>query len=285
MPARVIETAEQLRAARCERAPPGDGVWVGIAGLDLVRDEEGRWLVLEDNVRTPSGIGYWWRRARRGRPHARASAMTARRRDQTCRGRSAARRRAAAARSCSPTGRATPPTGSTAGSPSGWGSRSSTRPTSRCATDRLWHARRAVDVDVPPHRRRPSSTRRSGALLRRSLRAGTLEAGQLLRHRRRRRQARARLRRRHGPLLPRRGAAAARGRDLRPRPCRSARARARHASTSSSSSRAASYGGDRRRGRRARRAERRRRPARERAAPRRATSSRSAGSRSRRTRP
>ena len=35
-------------------------MWVGIAGLDIVRDGDGRWLVLEDNVRTPSGFGYWF---------------------------------------------------------------------------------------------------------------------------------------------------------------------------------------------------------------------------------
>jgi uncharacterized circularly permuted ATP-grasp superfamily protein len=34
-------------------------VWIGIAGLDVVRDSGGEWLVLEDNVRTPSGLGYW----------------------------------------------------------------------------------------------------------------------------------------------------------------------------------------------------------------------------------
>ena len=37
--------------------PPGD-VWIGVAGLDLVRDHDGEWLVLEDNVRTPSGFAY-----------------------------------------------------------------------------------------------------------------------------------------------------------------------------------------------------------------------------------
>jgi uncharacterized circularly permuted ATP-grasp superfamily protein len=37
--------------------PPG-GVWVGIAGLDLVRDIDGRFQVLEDNLRTPSGFAY-----------------------------------------------------------------------------------------------------------------------------------------------------------------------------------------------------------------------------------
>jgi uncharacterized circularly permuted ATP-grasp superfamily protein len=37
--------------------PPG-GVYCHVAGCDLVRDGEGRWRVLEDNVRTPSGISY-----------------------------------------------------------------------------------------------------------------------------------------------------------------------------------------------------------------------------------
>ena len=31
---------------------------IGIAGLDVIRDEDGRFLVLEDNVRTPSGFAY-----------------------------------------------------------------------------------------------------------------------------------------------------------------------------------------------------------------------------------
>jgi uncharacterized circularly permuted ATP-grasp superfamily protein len=37
--------------------PPG-GVWCHVSGCDLVRDADGRWKVLEDNVRTPSGISY-----------------------------------------------------------------------------------------------------------------------------------------------------------------------------------------------------------------------------------
>lgn len=37
--------------------PPG-GVYTHVAGLDLVRDSDGTWRVLEDNVRTPSGISY-----------------------------------------------------------------------------------------------------------------------------------------------------------------------------------------------------------------------------------
>jgi len=38
------------------RAP--GGVYCHVCGCDLVRDGEGRWRVLEDNVRTPSGISY-----------------------------------------------------------------------------------------------------------------------------------------------------------------------------------------------------------------------------------
>ena len=58
LPARVLETADHLEPAM-QGVQPRDGVWVGIAGLDIVRDAHGTWLVLEDNVRTPSGLGYW----------------------------------------------------------------------------------------------------------------------------------------------------------------------------------------------------------------------------------
>lgn len=37
--------------------PPG-GVYTHVAGCDLVRDADGTWKVLEDNVRTPSGSSY-----------------------------------------------------------------------------------------------------------------------------------------------------------------------------------------------------------------------------------
>ncbi len=43
----------QLRGVR----PPGD-VRIHIAGIDLVRDPGGTWRVLEDNLRTPSGVSY-----------------------------------------------------------------------------------------------------------------------------------------------------------------------------------------------------------------------------------
>lgn len=37
---------------------PAGGVRIHVAGVDLVRDRRGRFLVLEDNVRTPSGAAY-----------------------------------------------------------------------------------------------------------------------------------------------------------------------------------------------------------------------------------
>jgi len=37
---------------------PPRGIYIHITGTDLVRDEQGRFLVLEDNMRTPSGVSY-----------------------------------------------------------------------------------------------------------------------------------------------------------------------------------------------------------------------------------
>jgi uncharacterized circularly permuted ATP-grasp superfamily protein len=55
VPARVIETAEHYEPGMrgVELA-----VWVGIAGLDLVREPSGEFLVLEDNLMTPSGFAF-----------------------------------------------------------------------------------------------------------------------------------------------------------------------------------------------------------------------------------
>ncbi len=52
-----------IPAAVVERAaggavPDGRHRCATVAGLDLLREADGRWLVLEDNVRVPSGIGY-----------------------------------------------------------------------------------------------------------------------------------------------------------------------------------------------------------------------------------
>lgn len=44
--------------APCQGISPPYGVWANICGTDLVRDEHGRFLVLEDNLRVPSGVSY-----------------------------------------------------------------------------------------------------------------------------------------------------------------------------------------------------------------------------------
>jgi len=52
----IASRSHFARAAHGIR-PPG-GVYCHVAGCDLVRDADGTWKVLEDNVRTPSGISY-----------------------------------------------------------------------------------------------------------------------------------------------------------------------------------------------------------------------------------
>jgi carboxylate-amine ligase len=57
IPARVVDSAEHHEPQARELPPPA-GVWVALAGLDLVQARDGTFAVLEDNVRTPSGIAY-----------------------------------------------------------------------------------------------------------------------------------------------------------------------------------------------------------------------------------
>jgi uncharacterized circularly permuted ATP-grasp superfamily protein len=56
VPARAIETCDHWEPLVAELPPPS--LRVGVAGLDVVRDPYGHFRVLEDNVRTPSGIAY-----------------------------------------------------------------------------------------------------------------------------------------------------------------------------------------------------------------------------------
>ena len=42
----------------CEGISPAYGVWAHICGTDLVRDKDGEFYVLEDNLRVPSGVSY-----------------------------------------------------------------------------------------------------------------------------------------------------------------------------------------------------------------------------------
>jgi uncharacterized circularly permuted ATP-grasp superfamily protein len=55
VPARVIETCDTRESRLRGVELP---LWIGIAGLDVVREPGGRFLVLEDNLRTPSGMAY-----------------------------------------------------------------------------------------------------------------------------------------------------------------------------------------------------------------------------------
>src|SRR5436190_18272630 len=57
VPAHVIEEADGLEPWMRNVHVP-HGAYAGMAGLDVVRDADGRLLVLEDNLRTPSGIAY-----------------------------------------------------------------------------------------------------------------------------------------------------------------------------------------------------------------------------------
>jgi uncharacterized circularly permuted ATP-grasp superfamily protein len=42
----------------CVGLKPPQGIWCHITGTDLVRDRDGRWYILEDNLRCPSGVSY-----------------------------------------------------------------------------------------------------------------------------------------------------------------------------------------------------------------------------------
>jgi uncharacterized circularly permuted ATP-grasp superfamily protein len=57
VPARSIESAEHYEPRMCGLGQEV-GSWITVAGLDLVRDSDGSFKVLEDNLRTPSGIAY-----------------------------------------------------------------------------------------------------------------------------------------------------------------------------------------------------------------------------------
>lgn len=57
LPPEIIETAVHYRK-QFIGTPVPSGVYVHICGTDLIRDAKGDWFVLEDNLRTPSGVSY-----------------------------------------------------------------------------------------------------------------------------------------------------------------------------------------------------------------------------------
>jgi uncharacterized circularly permuted ATP-grasp superfamily protein len=52
----IVNSPHFCRAMVGHRVPAG--VFVHVSGTDLIQDETGRWLVLEDNLRVPSGVSY-----------------------------------------------------------------------------------------------------------------------------------------------------------------------------------------------------------------------------------
>lgn len=57
IPREVVESSNGFLKSCLGLQPPG-GIWCHITGTDLVRDRDGQWYVLEDNLRIPSGVSY-----------------------------------------------------------------------------------------------------------------------------------------------------------------------------------------------------------------------------------
>jgi uncharacterized circularly permuted ATP-grasp superfamily protein len=57
VPRRLVLSSDHFHREAFGVEPP-NGARINVAGIDLIRDEEGRFRVLEDNVRTPSGVSY-----------------------------------------------------------------------------------------------------------------------------------------------------------------------------------------------------------------------------------
>ncbi|MFW1678022.1 circularly permuted type 2 ATP-grasp protein [Pontibacter sp. JAM-7] len=57
VPEAIIKESANFRP-ECVGITPPHGVWANICGTDLVRDVDGEFYVLEDNLRVPSGVSY-----------------------------------------------------------------------------------------------------------------------------------------------------------------------------------------------------------------------------------
>jgi uncharacterized circularly permuted ATP-grasp superfamily protein len=57
IPVELVFGARHFRREMLGVDPPG-GVYAHVAGIDVIRDERGEYLVLEDNLRSPSGASY-----------------------------------------------------------------------------------------------------------------------------------------------------------------------------------------------------------------------------------
>jgi len=57
IPARLISSSSHFHR-EAAGIVTANGVRIQVSGIDLIRDEQGTWRVLEDNVRVPSGVSY-----------------------------------------------------------------------------------------------------------------------------------------------------------------------------------------------------------------------------------
>ncbi len=57
IPEDIILSSKAFRKA-CQGFDPPKGIWCHVTGTDLIRDDQGRFHVLEDNMRCPSGVSY-----------------------------------------------------------------------------------------------------------------------------------------------------------------------------------------------------------------------------------
>lgn len=56
-PEEILKTSVNFRS-QCVGMSPKFGVWAHVCGSDLVKDADGKFYVLEDNLRVPSGVSY-----------------------------------------------------------------------------------------------------------------------------------------------------------------------------------------------------------------------------------
>lgn len=52
----ILGSATYLK--QCSGLKPPEDVWSHISGSDMIRGDDGKWFVLEDNLRCPSGVSY-----------------------------------------------------------------------------------------------------------------------------------------------------------------------------------------------------------------------------------
>lgn len=57
IPHELIESSAGYNPRMCHITPPG-GIYINISGIDLIKTNESEYCVLEDNLRTPSGVSY-----------------------------------------------------------------------------------------------------------------------------------------------------------------------------------------------------------------------------------